>query len=87
MGLKVTEDYYYNECKKIADKNGFELTENAHRICAFRARASISLDVCPCEQNNPKRFCISELCKEDIEKFGRCHCNCYCKKDIGNAKY
>lgn len=82
----MTEEEYYNQAKKLADENGFVLTENAHRICAFRARADISMDKCPCEQNNPKRFCISELCKEDIEKFGRCHCNCYYKKETDYAK-
>ena len=73
----MTEDDIYLEIKKLADANGYQLTENAIKICAFRSRADIPLSKCPCEQNNPKRYCISELCKDDIERYGRCHCNCF----------
>lgn len=34
---------------------------------------------CPCDGNNNERQCISDLCKDDIEKKGICHCNCYSK--------
>ena len=34
---------------------------------------------CPCDGNNPKRSCISELCRSDIENKGICHCQCYAK--------
>ena len=34
---------------------------------------------CPCDGNNEKRYCISELCRSDIERDGICHCRCYQK--------
>lgn len=77
----MTEDDIYLELKKLADANGYQLTENAIKICAFRARADIPLTKCPCSQNDPNRYCISETCKQDIEQHGRCHCSCYCKKE------
>ena len=77
----MTEDDIYIELKKLAQANGYQLTDNAIKICAFRARADIPLTKCPCEQNNPKRYCISETCKQDIEQHGICHCSCYCKKE------
>lgn len=38
---------------------------------------------CPCDGNNPARFCISETCRADIECDGECHCHCYRKKAAG----
>ena len=35
---------------------------------------------CPCDGQNADRYCISELCRSDIERDGECHCHCYCKK-------
>ena len=34
---------------------------------------------CPCDGQNPARYCISEQCRKDIEEKGVCHCNCYQK--------
>ena len=34
---------------------------------------------CPCDGQNEKRYCISELCRNDIERDGICHCRCYRK--------
>ena len=65
---------------KLAQENGLELTDNAHNICAFRARADIPLSVCPCSRGDSERFCISPKCMDDINKFGKCHCNCFRKK-------
>ncbi|MFV0625961.1 MAG: hypothetical protein ACK5N8_01245 [Alphaproteobacteria bacterium] len=35
---------------------------------------------CPCDASNSQRSCISEMCKNDIETKGVCHCNCYAKE-------
>lgn len=75
----MNEDNIYIELKKLADANGYQLTENAIKICAFRARADIPLSKCPCSQNDPNRYCISEKCKEDIEMHNLCHCHCFQK--------
>ena len=32
---------------------------------------------CPCDSNNPKRYCGSQLCKQDILYDGHCHCNLF----------
>ena len=35
---------------------------------------------CPCDGNNPNRYCGSSLCMNDIKEKGICHCNCYSLK-------
>lgn len=32
---------------------------------------------CPCDANNPERFCGSKLCQKDILQDGHCHCNLF----------
>ena len=39
---------------------------------------------CPCDGTNEKRYCISELCRSDIERDGICHCRCYQKAGQDN---
>ncbi len=34
---------------------------------------------CPCDGQNEARYCISDLCRSDIERDGICHCHCYQK--------
>jgi ferredoxin-thioredoxin reductase catalytic subunit len=34
---------------------------------------------CPCDRQNPERSCISDTCREDIERDGHCHCNLFLK--------
>ena len=40
---------------------------------------------CPCDGENKERYCISELCRSDIERDGICHCHCYKKVGTDNA--
>ena len=40
---------------------------------------------CPCDGQNAERYCISELCRSDIERDGICHCHCYKKAASDNA--
>lgn len=60
---------------------GFEATENIEKIA--RAKNMMFGETewhrCPCDGNNSNRFCISELCRSDIERDGICHCRCYKK--------
>lgn len=65
---------------KLAKENDLELTENAHNVCAFRARADIPLSVCPCARADKERFCISAKCMEDINAIGVCHCQVFRKR-------
>ena len=61
---------------------GYEPTKNIEKIA--RAKTMMFGDEewkrCPCDGTNEKRYCISELCKSDIERDGECHCHCYQKK-------
>lgn len=70
------------EMKKLAQDNGVELTDNAINIARFRARANIPLSVCPCAKDVPApyRGCVGHICKEEIETFGVCKCNCFRRK-------
>ena len=58
-------------CKKA----GYCTTENVEKGEAEWQR-------CPCDGNNSARYCISELCRSDIERDGICHCHCYTKANI-----
>lgn len=61
---------------KLAEENGFQPTENFEKIVKAKERFGIGL-MCPCDKNNPNRFCISEQCKKDVIEKGTCHCRCY----------
>lgn len=76
----MTLDEYENEMKKLAKENNLELTENYQNIARFRERTQLPMSKCPCSQNDPERYCISEKCMDDIMATGRCHCSCYRKK-------
>lgn len=67
-----------NKMRKIAKKNGVSCTENLEKIAKARVMLGISLDICPCDRGGD-RGCISETCREEIEKFGICHCRCFKK--------
>lgn len=69
-----------NNCKQA----GFEATENLEKIA--RAKNMMFGDKewyrCPCDGQNSNRYCISELCRNDIERDGICHCRCYKKAQV-----
>ena len=62
-------------------EQGYEPTEHIEKIA--RAKTMMFGDEewkrCPCDGHNDNRYCISELCKSDIERDGICHCRCYRK--------
>lgn len=68
--------------KESCEKEGFYATKNIEKI----ARAKNMMfglaewQRCPCDGNNPDRYCGSELCRSDVKNFGICHCNCYSLK-------
>ena len=63
---------------------GYFATKNIEKIA--RAKAMMFGEEewyrCPCDGKNAERFCISELCRSDIQNKGICHCNCYSKTDV-----
>jgi len=68
--------------QETCTKNNLYPTANIEKI----ARAKMMMfgenewSRCPCDGNNPSRFCLSEMCKADIASKGVCHCNCYTNK-------
>ena len=68
---------------KVCEEEGFQPTANVEKIA--RAKTMMFGEEgwhrCPCDGQNPERFCISPLCKSDIETKGICHCNCYKSKE------
>ena len=70
-------DEYMALLNKIAKDNNLELTENAFNIARFRARTQLPMDKCPCEQQATDRGCIGSKCWEEINRDGKCLCNCF----------
>lgn len=68
--------------KSIAKKFDFDL-KNREKI--VRAKVMIfradEVHRCPCDADNPKRFCGSALCIHDVVHYGHCHCNLFHLKD------
>lgn len=65
-----------SKIKKIANKYDFEL-KNMDKI--VNAKMMLfkfdDLTSCPCDAQNPNRFCGSALCIHDTIHKGHCHCN------------
>lgn len=41
---------------------------------------------CPCDGDNPERFCGSKLCTSDVERDGHCHCNLFWRHEKGEKQ-
>ena len=67
--------------EKLAEENGAELSKNADKILAIKARA-IDEYACPCYPNDKEHWCISQLCKTELYTNGKCHCGLFVKKDV-----
>ena len=67
-------------CKKA----GYCTTENVEKVARAKTRmiGEAEWQRCPCDGNSSARYCISELCRSDIERDGICHCHCYTKANI-----
>lgn len=76
----MTIDEYMELLNKIAKENNLDLTENAFNVARFRSRTQLPMDVCPCEQGSSDRGCIGKKCWEEINKDGKCLCNCFKKR-------
>lgn len=60
---------------------GLQPTENIEKVARAKIRmfGEDSWQRCPCDGENQERYCISDLCRSDIERDGICHCRCYAK--------
>lgn len=70
-----------DKLQALADANGAKFSDKADRIIKVKERA-IDEYKCPCYPDDPEHFCISPLCKSEIDTKGRCHCGLYIKKEI-----
>ena len=59
----------------VADELNFGLDTNAIKIAKLKSRMD-DWKRCPCDKQNPDRFCGSKLCQEDTIRDGYCHCHC-----------
>lgn len=77
----MTEEEILKEMLTKCHEAGFKPTLNATRIAKSKKMFFGDKEWmrCPCDRDNKDRFCISDLCKADIEKDGICHCRCYQK--------
>lgn len=73
-----------DKLQALADANGAKFSDKADRIIKVKERA-IDEYQCPCYPDDPEHFCISPLCKSEIDTKGRCHCGLYIKKEIENV--
>lgn len=65
---------------ELAEKKGLQPTWFFDRIVKAKERFGLDFG-CPCDKDNPKRYCISKLCFSDIKRDGECHCRAYQLKD------
>ena len=68
----------------LCEEAGYEPTKFIDKIANAKAKMFKDSDWhrCPCDGQNPNRFCISEQCHKDVEEMGHCHYNCYQKKSV-----
>ena len=68
----------------MCDAFGYEPTENLEKIAKVKEKffGEQGWRACPCDRCNAERFCISKLCREEIERDGQCHCNAYRKRGV-----
>lgn len=62
-------------------KEGFCPTPNAEKIAKAKNMmfGETQWERCPCDGQNEERYCISDVCRQDIDRDGVCHCHCYTK--------
>ncbi len=85
---RLTEEEILQKMTEAGAKHGFVTNENGIKIA--RAKKRMFVDTvsdeeytgeewkrCPCDGNNPARFCVSDLCQSDVRTKGVCHCNCH----------
>ena len=53
---------------------GLKPTENIEKVAKAKSRmfGEEAWRRCPCDGENEKRYCVSELCRSDIERNGVC---------------
>jgi hypothetical protein len=70
--------------KQVARDFDFDISEqNFRKIINAKLMIFKSGNIyrCPCDAQNPKRFCGSAQCIADTVNNGHCHCNLFFKKE------
>lgn len=72
---------HIEECITVlAENNGYEITDNLKAIAKAKYRFfGNDWKKCPCVKDD-NHSCISQACRDDIEKNGVCGCNLYRRK-------
>ena len=72
--------------KRIAKKFNLDV-KNKNKIINAKILLFGKGDVkrCPCDAQNPERYCGSLRCLADIQNNGHCHCNLFHLKDKKDA--
>lgn len=70
-----------SKIQTVAKRNGFDV-KNADKIIRAKLMIFKEGDVsrCPCDAQNPERYCGSYQCKKDTLTNGHCHCNLFHKR-------
>lgn len=70
-----------NLIKTFCRRYNFDV-KNADKIISAKIRFFHNGNVkrCPCDGNNPDRYCGSPLCMHDILEYGHCHCSLFWRK-------
>ena len=64
--------------KKVASIKGVDCSKTLINIAKAKSHFLGEDWVrCPCDADNPGRFCISTQCRSEIEKNGTCHCGAF----------
>lgn len=80
----MTKEEYEEAMRKAAREAGVSVDDDVvGKIAAFRARADIPMDKCPCDPDNPNRGCVGKDCMNEMmfgdrDKEGRQYCHCHC---------
>lgn len=93
-GVEASQNWVEPDPVKIIEQNirqdaqecGYELEEGNVTKIARAKNMMFGVDEwrrCPCDGQNENRYCGSDLCREDIERDGLCHCRLH-KKPIDN---
>jgi ferredoxin-thioredoxin reductase catalytic subunit len=78
--MNTREEIVRNHFLEKAQKEGLYLTKNDINIIRLKMRNHKCIDLCPCDKDNDARYCISDLCKKDIQEKGQCLCGLYSTK-------
>lgn len=75
-----TRENLVRRLHRLAIKNHTPTTPNFTKIVNAKMILFKGGDLmrCPCDAQNPKRYCGSVLCASDIIKDGKCHCGLFC---------